>query len=256
MKISKKITSILLALTFVIGLFAMPSNAVKAQSYGSVPKKVRIYSDSTYQTFSFDLGGYGYSIKGLKSNSSKLKVKQTYQRTEQGTSTNQNYATITLLANKEGNYKVSFNIVDAAGKKVSAHTVKVYAKNDSVLKTLKVGKNDVFSANNLNYSLLKGNSGKVKVAMSKGYKLKKIEYGVYDNNKSEYVYSTIKNNKKITYGKQVSEYSYSYESAYSSYKYNYWSKSAMATTYIRITYIDKYTKTQDTISYAFYRWVD
>lgn len=256
MKISKKFTSVLLVLTFVVGLFFVPANVVKAASYGTIPKKVRIYSDSTYQTLSFDLGGYGYSIKELKSNSSKLKVKQTYQRTEQGTANNENYATLTLFTNKEGNYKVSFNIVNAAGKKVSTHTINVYAKNDSVLKTLKVGKNDVFSTKDSNFSLLKGNSGKVKVAMSKGYKLKKIEYGVYDKSKSDYVYTTIKNNKKITYGKQVSEYNYSYESAYSSYKYSYWSKSAMANTYIRITYIDKYTKTQDTISYAFYRWVD
>lgn len=256
MKISKKLMSVLLVFTFVIGLFFAPVNEVEAASYGSVPKKVRIYSNSTYQTFSFDLGGYGYSIKDLKSSSSKLKVKQTYQRTQEGMADNDNYATITLYATKEGDYKVTFNIVDASGTKVSAHTVKVYAKNDSVLKGLKVGKNNAFSSTDSNYSLLKGSSGKVKVTMSKGYKLKKIEYGIYDSSKSEYVYTTIKNNQKITYGTKVSEYSYSYESAYSTFKYNYWSKSAMANTFIRVTYVDKYTKAQDTISYGFYRWIN
>lgn len=253
MKLSRKITSVLLVLSFMVGLFFIPVNHAEAASYGSVPKKVRIYTNSAYQNFSFDLS-YGYSIKGLKSNSSNLKVKQTEQRFEQGTDDNHNFAKIALFATKEGNYKVSFNIVNAAGKKVSSHTVKVYVKNDSVLKSLKVGKNDVF--NDWNYSLLKGKSGKVKVVMSKGYKLKKIEYGVYDKNKATYIFKPIKNNKKITYGKYAAEYNESYESVFSSYKYSWWTKDTVANTYIRITYIDKHTKLQDEIYYQFYRWVD
>lgn len=264
MKIIKKLFTAFLALTLVIGVLLVPSTQAKAYSYGAVPKKVRMYAMTSNQTFSFDLPGYGYTIANLKSNNSKLKVKQILYSTEEGYTENDNYATISLYTGKEGTYKVSFDILDAQGKKVSSKKITVYARNDSPLKTLKLGKNTITSTTvnvvNMKTSdnyLLKGNSGKVKVTLAKGYKLKKIEYGIYDKAKDQMVYTTVKNNKKITYGKISSEYSskneYFDEDEGTYTRRNYWRKTATASTAIRVTYLDKYTKQENTLSYSFYK---
>ncbi|MBA4686206.1 MAG: hypothetical protein H2184_03555 [Candidatus Galacturonibacter soehngenii] len=264
MKIIKKLFTAFLALTLVIGVLLVPSTQAKADSYGAVPKKVRIYAMTSKQTLSFDLPGYDYTIANLKSSNSKLKVKQTFYRTEEGYTENSNFATISLYASKEGTYKVSFDILDAQGKKVSSKKITVYARNDSPLKTLKLGKNTITSTtvNDANMKttdnyLLKGNSGKVKVTLAKGYKLKKIEYGIYDKAKKEIVYTTVKNNKKITYGKDSSEYSskdeYFDEDEGKYIRRKYWTKSAVAGTFIRVSYLDKYTKQENTLSYSFYK---
>lgn len=264
MNIIKKLFTTFLALTFVIGVLLVPSTQVKA--YDDVPTKVRMYAMTSGQGISFDLPGYGYTIANLKSSNSKLKVKQSYYSTEEGYSNNSNYATISLYTSKEGTYKVSFDILDGNGKKVSSKKVTVYARNDSPLKTLKLGKNTITSTtiNTSNMktadnNLLIGKSGKIKVTLAKGYKLKKIEYGIYDKAKDEIVYSTIKNNKKITYGKNATEYSSKseyYDEDEGTYtRRNYWRKSPTASTIIRVTYLDKYTKKESTLSYSFYKLV-
>lgn len=263
MKIIKKLFTAFLALTLVIGVLLVPSTQAKA-GYGKVPTKVRIYAMTAGQSINFDLPGYGYTIANLKSSNSKLKVKQTNYTSEEGYEEDENYTSISLYTSKEGTYKVTFDILDGNGKKVSSKKITVYARNDSPLKTLKLGKNTITATtvNTTNMkttdnNLLKGNSGKLKVTLAKGYKLKKIEYGIYDKAKNRMVYSTIKNNKKVTYGKYAHESSSKYEyydDEEATYKRSiYMRKSALANTVINITYLDKYSKQEKMLSYSFYK---
>jgi hypothetical protein len=189
MKITNKFLSVLLAFTLVIGLFLAPAQVAKAESYGAVPSKVRINTSASYEDFTFDLPSYGCTLANLKVNSKNVKVKQTYNKCQEDVSTedgktvtdNENYATVHVYTQKEGTYKVSFDIIGANGAKISSHAVKVYARNDSAFKSVKLGKNSVtFEATtttnpSTDKFLLKGKSGKVQVKMAKGYKMKKMK---------------------------------------------------------------------------------
>ncbi|WP_099469373.1 hypothetical protein [Konateibacter massiliensis] len=257
MKITKRIFAAFLALTLALGLFLVPANQVEATGKVAVPSKVRVMPNIS-DTVSFDLPAYGYSIKNLKSSSKNLKAKQTYQYNsfDAEEKENESSATITMYASKEGTYKVSFDIYNASGVKESSKKITVYAKSDLPMKSLKLGNKNYLSETDLNSRLLTAKSGKVSISMAKGYKLKKLEYGVYNKAKDDVVYTTIKNKKKITFGTEVSSSNYSYTSSYRDYKYNYWRNPALAYTYIRVTYTDKYTKTEQVSTYSFYKWVN
>lgn len=252
MKMTKRISSLILALLMVITLFAVPTPTYAAER-GGVPSKVRVYSGSyTDNAIAFNYANPGDQIKNLKSSSSNLVVKQTYQREESNTysTSSENYAQIGVYAKKEGKYTVSFDIYSKDGSaKRSSHKVTVFAKNDSPVSSIKLDGKNIWDADS-NSAFTTKKSAKLSIKMAKGYTLKKIVIRTYDKD-GKTVEKEVKNNKKITLGKYGYSYSYNYQSTYSPENwYSYWSKSISAPTYIEITYKDKWTKQNETLTYS------
>lgn len=245
MKIMKKVVSFMLALCLVAGLMAIPATDVSAATKATVTTKIRVYPGVIWSsTIQVSYANCGDKIKNLKTSSSNLVAKQSYQSTS---SYDTGYANIELYAKKSGTYKVKFDIYSRDGKtKRSSHTVTVYAKSDSPVKSFKF-------ANSTNdfYSLTTKTKGKISLSMNKGYTLKKIEVITYDKNGKKVVKS-VKNNATITLGNYASYSDWSSDYGDNSY-YESWSNDVFAQTQIVITYIDKYTHVADTTSYSIYR---
>ncbi len=238
----------------------MVSEASTAES--TVPKKVRIYyGDVNYSAIQVKYGEPGSQIKNLKTSNKNLKAKQSFQNISIDSYDDMSYeddntAEISLYAKKKGTYKVTFDICDADGNTLEKGVeVTVYAQNDSPFKKVTFNGKDTWLMQT------KG-SGKFKVVMNKGYKLKKIEYSTTtiqpieseEGYKSVETWKTIKNGKKIKLNKTPGyyAYSYSYGEATDSYYRNrsYWRDPLTAYTYVKITYVDKYTKELTTTTYS------
>ncbi len=258
MKIWKKFTGIALALCMAVAVIAVPSTPAFAKASVD-PKKITIPVGSTYETdidISYSLGDA--KITKIKSNSKNLYVKQTYQYYHDSLNTGSEhpygYATLRLYASKPGKYKVTFQVCNAGGKKVSKHTVQVTAKevdleyyNPAIKKATFAGKQDIFS------TLTNKKSGKFKVKMQKGYKLNSITMRYYDAN-GKWVERPIKNNAKVT----LSPYAYKSETDYKSsndpnYWYYYLSTGFYAETSFRVEYMNKKTKEISSRYYYIYR---
>lgn len=183
---------------------------------------------------------------------------------------------VRLFTKTPGTYKLSYDVVLANGNTVKK-TLKVIAKVDgSAIKSVTfAGQNVYLSANEeltkrYAYENVKGGkydttkkSGKIKVTMNDGFKLKKIEVGTphlktetqngntkivrdYDVNKTEgshYTWKTVRNGKKIKLS-SVDERTVNDGTS----KYKHYTKfretvGLVASTPIRITYFDKKNKT-------------
>lgn len=257
MKLIKRMTCAFFALLMVITMIAVPTPTLAAettQAKTSVPTKVRVYPQSyDNSAISFDYANAGDKIANLKTSSKNLVARQTYHRTEVGTSSDENVAEIGLYAKKAGKYTVSFDIYSEDGSvKRSSHKITVFAKADAPVSSVKLDGKDL---SEYAYTMVNKKSAKLSVKMTKGYKLQKIVVRTYDKD-GKYVEKAAKNNKKITLGKYPYSYTYSYASSYSNYRYNYWKKYLNAPTYIEITYKDKWTKQSETITYMVSRLAD
>lgn len=262
MKSTKKLSMLLAALFLFTGLLV--GSCITASAAAQVPKKVRIRPGSTYDSFEMTLSEPGDVIKNIKTSSNDLKAKETaiHISVSSEGETTRNTRAISLYTAKEGKYTVSFDIMGTNNKKKSSKKVTVYAYSDSPVK-------EVTLDGEHSFGLVSKSSGRLQVVMNSGYKLKKIEIGKYvkkteDDGKSidtEMKYKTIKNNAKITLSKVPYEYGHESgslnpeenEDSYYQSKYysKSWSTEIAAETHIRITYIDKYTKEEDTTSYYF-----
>lgn len=258
MNIFKKFTGIALAVCMAAAMIAVPD--LQAFAKASVyPKNITIPVGSTYETdidVSYSLGDA--KITKIKSNSKNLYVKQTHQSYHESqynwSEHPYGYATLRLYAEKPGKYKVTFQVCNAQGKKVSKHTVKVTAKemdleyyNPAIKKVTFSGKQDVFS------TLTNKKSGKFKVKMQKGYKLNSITMRYYDAN-GKWIEQPIKNNAKVA----LSPYAYKHENDYkSSYDANFWYyymyTGFFAETSFRVEYMNKKTKEISSRYYYLYR---
>lgn len=185
-----------------------------------------------------ELASGDYKIANLKSSKSNLIVRTTHVNSGSDYSGS---ATISMYAKKKGTYTVTFDVVDQYNKKRQSHTVKVFAHNEPAIKQATFNGSEV-------YGIVSSKpSGKFKVKMNKGYKLKSITMNTYDKNGKE-ISKTIKNGRKVKLGK----YRHKYEGSKSK-DYEWWSADLLARTSFRITYIDKYTKEEDTSYYSVYR---
>ncbi len=228
---------LLAAITVVMSLSALAD---------TIPSKVRAYPNST-SSVSITLTTPGDYIKNIKGQ--KMKTKLTYLRYADDEETE---ATITFMPKKKGKLKLTFDIYGHNGSKKSTKTITVYSYPDSPVKKVTYGGKQLYG-----YGIKYKNSGKLKVKMNKGYKLLKIEVGKYEEKarssssstgkETSTVYKTVKNGAKITLGNKGYYYLYDYKS--DSYYRHSMSSSVYAPTYIRITYKDKYTKQENTLSY-------
>lgn len=249
MKTWKKLTGTVLAVCIMFAVLLVPDMEPAAKAKLS-SQNVSVIVGSTYNnlvrvTYSKE----GHKIKNLKSNSSNLLVKQTHQSWSRTGS--DNYAEIEMYAKKAGKYKVTFQVCNDKNKVVSKHTINVTATttyNAPIKNATFAGKSTYF------YSVVSKKSGKFKVTMNKGFKLKSITMQTYDA-QGKRVEKKIKNNAKITLGEyaykdeNLNEYSYDNNISWSYYYYTH----MMAETYIEVQYQNTKTKETGTVSYALYR---
>ena len=259
MRISKEITKKLLGIVLVLAMAvtSIPTSILAAEKE-SIPSKVRVNSDTWNDTaIEIQLADATHTVANIKSDSKNAiaKITSLDVRSEEGEDADiRNKISIGVYAKKDGTYTISFDILDKDGLKVSTKKVKVYAYRESALKSLSV------EGSQKNSSLLSKKSGKVKVTLKPGNKLKKLEYGVYspkeNSNNREIKYKQFKNGAKITYGTNPYYYESEYTSEYNNYYSYYMNTSLVAPTYIRITYIDKYTKQEETMTSYYYRIIE
>ena len=151
MKIFKRTASLFLAFCLCAGMLLLqPQSTVSAATTTTPTTKVlRIYSRSQSNSdihINLPKGKVCY-VKNIKTNSKNLIAKNTRYYTSTSTDEYTNpYAEIGLYAKKEGTYKVTYNICDKAGKKLSSGKVTVYAKNDSPVKSAKFANKEINSA--------------------------------------------------------------------------------------------------------------
>lgn len=260
MKHVKRLFAGLLIMSVLFGGGLLNCGITASAASLSYPTKLHIglgYANA--DAIEIKLASAGDKIKNIKSSSKNLIAYQTsldIYRSSDSPSSDRNAAGIGVYAKKKGTYTVKFSIYGKNGKKKSTKSVKIYANNDSAVKSFKVDGKDIHSLNYVNKK-----TAKIKVTMNKGYKLKKIEVGTYkhtksgNNTESEMKYKKIKNGSKITLGTKPYYYGHKYEDTdpYNSNYYYYsenWNKGMTATTEIRITYTDKYTKQTATTYYV------
>lgn len=237
MKYFKQILCIILFLTVVVT--GLPVNAQAAEK----TQKVRIYGADSWndQAIEVEFDEYGESIDNIKTDSSNLVAKQTMTQVSKNNGSDDfNKAAIGLYAKKNGTYKVTYDIMNAKGKKKSSVTVAVYVY-DYPLKSI------TYNGKNRNNNVTTLKSAKIKVALTSGNTVKKLEYGVY-NSKGEMTYKSFKNGSKVTFGTKPYSYSDDYSSDDGSNIYKYSNEGMMAETAIRLTYSDKYTKQNEIIT--------
>ena len=245
MKIFKRTASLFLAFCLCAGMLLLqPQSTVSAATTTTPTTKVlRIYSRLQSNSdihINLPKGKVCY-VKNIKTNSKNLIAKNTRYYTSTSTDEYTNpYAEIGLYAKKEGTYKVTYNICDKAGKKLSSGKVTVYAKNDSPVKSAK------FANKEINSALTGKTSGKLSISMNKGYKLKKITVATYDKSGKEVV-KNFKNNSTLKLG----QYAYISRNTYSDSSSYYTSLAARTT--ITVTYVDKYTKQECKLVYIIRR---
>ena len=251
MKHAKKAQKLLAALFLLTALTVVTALTVFADE---IPTKVRAYPKQI-GTFSLVLSNYGDRITNVKGTGLKIKVTH-----EDYSSSNESNFRITFLAKKKGKFKITFDIVDKDGNKKDSKKVTVYSYPGSPIKSITYGGKSLF-----NYYEKYKKSGKLVVKMNSGYKLVKIELGTYGDEQTtnttsysktirrEATYKTIKNKSTITLSKKGYYYLYDYKNA--SYYNHTKSDDVTATTYIRITYKDKYTKQEDITTFSITRTV-
>lgn len=162
-------------------------------------------------------------------------------------------ANVSAVFKKTGTYKVTITEKTSKGKVVYTKNIKIYCNTSGPVKKVTLNGKENF------YGLVNIKSGKFKVTINKGYKLKKIEYGVYNKNSNNMTWKTIKNGGKVIFGKYPCHYENKseYGDKDGDY-YNYYenmSEELVARTIVKITYTDKYTKETETTSYWYFRYL-
>jgi methionine-rich copper-binding protein CopC len=257
MKATKKMFTLLLALIMVLSLFPAVASA---EAKDDIPTKVRMFYTQDESAIKLQLADTTQSIDNIKTDSKNLFAMLTGSEMQQSSDveSNQNSFTIGLRSEKNGTYTVSFDVVDKDGKKVSTKEIKVYAYDVPV-------KSISFNGKNMRGNTLTGKSAKVKVALTTGNVIKKLEYGVYkikdenDRSNSEMEYTEFKNGSTVTFGTKAyynyNKYTNSYDGE-SAYESEYFYTGMDCPTQIQITYFDKYTKQNETITEYFYKPVE
>ena len=96
-------------------------------------------------------------IKNIKTNSKNLIAKNTHYYTTSSDDTyTDTFASIGLYAKKTGKYKVTYNICDKSGNKLSSGKVTVYVKNDLPVKSVKFAGKEVVKTMKNNSTLKLG----------------------------------------------------------------------------------------------------
>lgn len=236
----KKIIKTLFCLGLFFSLMFMVRNVSHAEymekPYTLLPKKT---------TISVEDGGYclvgvetsAETITNIRSKSKNLRVNLLETVTDK--TTGGKWYRIELFSKKPGISKFTYTYTGPSGASQNK-TVKVKVTDESPIKFVKI-KNKALSSEKPN--LIKYSKGKLKVKMNKGYKLKKIEIDrMHIVRESEKAYMTetetitVNNNSVIEIPSQPYEY-------YRKAKNGCVRESTIsADSYLRIIYVDKFSK--------------
>lgn len=234
----------------LLGFCILMGSGISASAANTVaPSRVHITAayngyNNYYETpIAFDLKSKGDRIANLKSSSSNLLTWQTYKDVKSEDGYFHSHVGIGIYAKKSGTYTVTFNILNKNGKKKSTEKVTVYADKNQPIKSV------TFSGKKINSVLFTASltSGRVKVTMNKGYKLKKIEVGTWktvatqNGTESKLVYKTIQNNAVLKLGKKCFQSDTIEGNLKKGYYHEYYANDMWAAHVIRVTYVDKYT---------------
>lgn len=215
----------------IVGTVLVSPEQADAATKAVIPKSVHISSGNQID-YACDVIRVSFAkkkdyIRNVKTSSKSLIA----EVTQVSRDSYNNLAEIGLYAEKKGIYTVTFDIYNSKNKKVSSHSVKVYANPETPLKSISYNGEEI---DQWDY-FTDVTSGKLSVDMNKGYKVKKIKVITF-NQKGEMVVKSIKNNSVI----QLSKYP---EFSESTWENNYnMTSSGVPYTQIYITYTDKYTK--------------
>jgi len=276
MKLVKKIVATVFAIAVAVTCLTALATEVQAAPKTTTyvidkksgvwyPTKIRVGIQERGNTTNIYMPNEGDYIASVKTSSSNLIAKVT----ERISYKEDNYTTvyadektsykmkqineITFFAKKAGTYTATVTIKDVKKKTVCKKKIKVYAEDFSyALKTFKYGGKYYYGTN----IITKKASGKLEIALNKGFKLQKIEVGTYQEGEyedytPEPVFKTVKNKKKISlatstkYNSGVDEYSYGSYSRKSGYATEF----LYPITIVRITYKDQKLGTVHTMEY-------
>lgn len=211
-------------------------------------------TDGSESSFDVYFGREGDYISDVKVNKKGLIAGVTYQYSSSWSENAYNcYGTISLIAQKKGNYKVTFKVRKADGSVAGSYTMKVYCTdNNSLYKTIKLGSSTVYSAKTTkkgntyttktqsNYKVSSGlTSAKLSITPNAGYKITGIIVGYRDKN-GKLKIQKVKNNKTIKLSQQYDYRYYNYDGTYD--------KSDRIYTEVFVSYKDKYLGTSVTYS--------
>lgn len=247
MKLIKKLMCTVIALCMTAGLLVIPAADVKAASVkATAPKAVHIYTgDWDDYGIEVKFGSTGDYIKSVKSSSKNLVTKVTRHYTS---TYDKGFGNVGLYAKKKGTYNVSIDVYNKAKKKVNTLKVKVYVNSDTPIKQATFdGKSnyDTF------YSITTKKSGKFAVTMNSGYKFKGLSVTTYNKSGKEITKKYKSKSVKVTLGQYASKTDdLQNDNYYYSHSMN---TSIVAPTIFRITYVDKYTKQINTMTYRISR---
>ena len=179
MKIFKRTVSLFLAFCLCAGMLLLqPQSTVSAAVRNKPTTTVLRMSSNSFDSSAIYVNlpkAKVCYIKNIKTSSKNLIAKNTHYYTTSSDDTyTDTFASIGLYAKKTGKYKVTYNICDKSGNKLSSGKVTVYVKNDLPVKSVK------FAGKEVNYALTSKKSGKLSVKMNKGYTLKKITVTTYN----------------------------------------------------------------------------
>lgn len=252
----KRLAGLALALIMAVTVVAMPDMDASAKAKLS-KKTIVITTKSVYnETIQVTYSKSDKYIKNLKvkgSGSKNLLVRQTCQNYHENSySTDNGYASLSFFAKKKGTYKVTFDVYNKNDKKENAFTVTVKAVDsvgsyDYPIKSATFdGKTNVF------YDLTTKKSGKFKVKMKNGYRLKGITLTYYDK-KGNYKTKKIKNNAKVTLSDYANLYQYGYDNEYdNSWSYSY-RTDLLAQTGFEVEYQKTKTGATGSVYFSIYR---
>lgn len=256
MKMKQTMKRLLACTLAVVMLLTLPvTTKAQAAVKDNLPEKVRIYTSTTPWSKSvyLTLEDTEKSIENVKSNSKNLKAELvgSYTNIQQGNVYSHSF-TIGMIPFKDGTYTVTYDIVKN-DKVVDTRKMEVYAYPSPIKDVTLDGKTDSYYENKA--------KGKIKVSLTSGNTIKKLEVGTYkmitDKNsgqkRTDMTYKTFKNGDSVKLGTIGSYSEYGYGNRIKDESYSGSLNSTLKSyTEIKITYKDKYTKQEETISRAFY----
>lgn len=210
--------------------------------------KMRV-TENSIDSFDVYYGRQGDYISDLKVNKKGLTAEVTYHDSSEWSSYSYDcYGVISLAADKQGTYKVSFKVRKADGSIAGSYSVKVYCiRNSGIYNTAKLNKTTIYKRivkkkgntttrnTKSNYkvsSTLK--SAKLKLTANKGYSITGMLV-VSTNANGKKVVKSVKNGKSINLSRQYSYRTYKEDGTSS--------RSNRIYTNIFVSYKDKYLGT-------------
>lgn len=256
MKMKQTMKRFLAGTLAAVMLLTLPvTTKAQAAVKDNLPEKVRVYTSSIpwSKSVSLTLEDTDKSIENVKSDSKNLKAELvgSNKSIQRGNVFSHSF-TIGMIPFKDGVYTVTYDIVKN-DKVIDTRKMKVYAY-PTPLKDVKLdGKTDNYYADKA--------KAKIKVSLTSGNTIKKLEVGTFKiktiknsgQKLTNKTYKTFKNGDFVKLGTIGSYNEYSHGNRIKDDDYSgSLSSTLVSQTEIRITYKDKYTKQEETITRNFY----